>query len=143
MSSVNKAILIGRVGQDPEIRSTQQGKEIASFSLATSESWRDKSTGEKREATEWHRIVCFSEGLVKVIKNYVKKGSKLYIVGKLQTRKWQDQSGNDRYSTEIVLQGYNCNLIMLDGRNGYQSNPQQSQSQGAGFGQELDDEIPF
>ncbi len=115
--SVNKVILVGNLGADPEIRRTQDGRPIANFSIATSESWRDKNTGERREKTEWHRVVCFNEGLCKVIEQYVKKGSKVYIEGQLQTRKWQDQSGQDKYTTEVVLQGFNGNLTMLDSRN--------------------------
>ena len=115
--SVNKVILIGNVGKDPEIRRTQDGRPIANLSIATSESWRDKNTGEKREKTEWHRVVVFSEPLCKVIEQYVKKGSKLYIEGQLQTRKWQDKEGQDKYSTEVVLQGFGGTLTMLDGRN--------------------------
>jgi len=115
--SVNKVILLGNVGADPEIRRTQAGKPIANIRLATSESWRD-ANGERKEKTEWHTVVCFSEGLCKVIENYVKKGSKIYIEGALQTRKWQDQSGNDRYSTEVVLQGFNCTLTLLGGPKG-------------------------
>lgn len=118
MASLNKATLIGNLGADPEIRRTQDGRPIANFSLATSESWRDKNTGEKREVTEWHRVVVFTEGLCKVIEQYLKKGSKVYIEGQIKTRKWQDQSGQDRYSTEIVLQGYNASLVMLDGNKG-------------------------
>lgn len=114
--SVNKVILIGNVGKDPEIRSTQDGKEIASLSLATSESWKDKNSGERKEKTEWHRISIFNEGLVKVVKNYVKKGSKLYIEGQLQTRKWTDKDGVEKYSTEVVLQNYGGTLTMLDGK---------------------------
>jgi len=116
--SVNKVILVGNLGADPEIRRTQDGRPIANLRLATSETWRDKGTGERRERTEWHRIVVFSEPLCKVIEQYVKKGAKLYIEGQLQTRKWQDQQGQDRYSTEVVLQGYNAVLTMLDGRSG-------------------------
>ncbi|MBP1850105.1 single-stranded DNA-binding protein [Rhizobium halophytocola] len=114
--SVNKVILIGNVGADPEIRRTQDGRPIGNIRLATSETWRDRNSGERREKTEWHTIVVFNEGLCKVVEQYVKKGAKLYIEGALQTRKWQDQSGNDRYSTEIVLQGFNSTLTMLDGR---------------------------
>ncbi|MCK8781147.1 single-stranded DNA-binding protein [Rhizobium sp. NTR19] len=114
--SVNKVILIGNVGADPEIRRTQDGRPIANLRVATSEQWRDRNTGERREKTEWHNVVVFNEGLTKVVEQYVKKGAKLYIEGQLQTRKWQDQSGNDRYSTEIVLQGFNSTLTMLDGR---------------------------
>ncbi|MBB3974880.1 single-strand DNA-binding protein [Rhizobium azooxidifex] len=114
--SVNKVILIGNVGADPEIRRTQDGRPIANLRIATSESWRDRNSGERREKTEWHTVVVFNEGLCKVVEQYVKKGAKLYIEGALQTRKWQDQTGNDRYSTEIVLQGFNSTLTMLDGR---------------------------
>ena len=114
--SVNKVILLGNVGADPEIRRTQDGRPIANLRIATSESWRDRTSGERKEKTEWHTVVVFNEGLCKVIEQYVKKGAKLYIEGALQTRKWQDQTGNDRYSTEIVLQGFNSTLTMLDGR---------------------------
>ena len=116
MGSVNKVILVGNLGRDPEIRSMPNGDRIANLSIATSETWRDKSTGERKEKTEWHRVVIFNEGLCKVVEQYVKKGSKLYIEGSLQTRKWQDQQGQDRYSTEVVLQGFNSVLTMLDGR---------------------------
>ena len=115
--SVNKVILVGNLGADPEIRRTQDGRPIANLSIATSESWRDKNTGERRDKTEWHRVVIFSEGLCKVAENYLRKGSKVYLEGQLQTRKWQDQQGQDRYSTEVVLQGFSSNLTMLDGRN--------------------------
>ncbi|MND56579.1 Single-stranded DNA-binding protein [compost metagenome] len=114
--SVNKVILIGNVGADPEIRRTQDGRPIANLRIATSETWRDRNSGERKEKTEWHTVVVFNEGLCKVVEQYVKKGAKLYIEGALQTRKWQDQSGNDRYSTEVVLQGFNSTLTMLDGR---------------------------
>ena len=114
--SVNKVILIGNVGADPEIRRTQDGRPIANLRIATSETWRDRNSGERREKTEWHNVVVFNEGLCKVVEQYVKKGAKLYIDGALQTRKWQDQTGNDRYSTEVVLQGFNSTLTMLDGR---------------------------
>ncbi len=113
--SVNKVILIGNVGADPEIRRTQDGRAIANIRLATSENWRDKTSGEKREKTEWHRIVIFSDGLCKVVEQYVKKGAKLYVEGQLQTRKWQDKEGRDQYTTEVVLQGFNSVLTMLDG----------------------------
>ncbi|MEM5492333.1 single-stranded DNA-binding protein [Hoeflea sp. AS16] len=115
--SVNKVILVGNLGADPEIRRTQDGRPIANLSVATSESWRDKNSGERREKTEWHRVVIFNEGLCKIAENYLKKGSKVYLEGQLQTRKWTDQSGQDKYSTEVVLQGFNGNLTMLDGRN--------------------------
>ncbi len=116
--SINKVILVGNLGNDPEIRRTQDGRPIANLSIATSESWRDKNTGERRDKTEWHRVVIFNEGLCKVAEQYLRKGSKVYIEGQLQTRKWQDQSGQDKYTTEVVLQGFNSNLTMLDGRNG-------------------------
>ena len=116
--SVNKVILIGNLGRDPEMRSTQDGRKIANFSIATSESWKDRNTGERREKTEWHRVVCFSEGLNRVIEQYVKKGSKVYVEGQLQTRKWQDQSGQEKYTTEVVLQGFNGTLTLLDSRGG-------------------------
>lgn len=114
--SLNKAVLIGNLGNDPEIRSTNEGKEIANFSMATSESWTDKITGNKITKTEWHRIVVFNEGLVRVIKNYVKKGSKIYIEGQLQTRKWVNAEGQERYSTEVILQGFNSALLLLDSK---------------------------
>jgi single-strand DNA-binding protein len=116
--SVNKVILVGNVGKDPEIRRTQDGRPIANLSIATSESWRDKATGEKKEKTEWHRVVIFSEPLCKVVEQYVKKGAKLYIEGQLQTRKWTDKDGAEKYSTEVVLQGFNGSLTMLDGAGG-------------------------
>lgn len=116
--SVNKVILIGNLGKDPEIRRTQDGRPIANLRVATTESWRDKTTGEKREKTEWHSVVIFSEPLCRVVEQYLKKGAKVYIEGALQTRKWQDQSGAERYSTEVVLQGFNGTLTMLDGRAG-------------------------
>lgn len=116
--SVNKVILVGNLGKDPEIRRTQDGRPIANLSIATSETWRDKGTGERKEKTEWHRVVIFNEGLCKVAEQYLKKGAKVYIEGQLQTRKWTDQSGVEKYSTEVVLQGFNSNLTMLDGRSG-------------------------
>src|SRR5258708_10476819 len=116
--SVNKVILVGNLGKDPEIRRTQDGRPIANLSVATSESWRDKTTGERKEKTEWHRVVIFNEGLCKVAEQYLKKGAKVYIEGQLQTRKWTDQAGVEKYSTEVVLQGFNSNLTMLDGRSG-------------------------
>ncbi|MBS0251101.1 MAG: single-stranded DNA-binding protein [Proteobacteria bacterium] len=116
--SVNKVILVGNVGKDPEIRRTQDGRPIANLSIATSDTWRDKQTGERKEKTEWHRVVVFSEPLCKIIEQYVKKGAKLYIEGALQTRKWTDQSGAEKYSTEVVIQGYNGTLTMLDGAGG-------------------------
>ncbi len=162
--SVNKVILVGNLGKDPEIRSTQDGREIASFSIATSETWKDKNSGERKEKTEWHNIVIFNPNLVTVVKNYVKKGSKLYIEGALQTRKYTDKEGRERYATEVVLQNYNGNLTMLDGKGdnsgassygGGSSSSSNSNYSGGGssFGQTsaaskpaselLDDEIPF
>ncbi len=114
--SVNKVILVGNLGADPEIRNLPSGGKVVNLSIATSENWKDKNTGERREKTEWHRVVIFSEGLARVAESYLKKGSKVYIEGQLQTRKWQDQSGADKYSTEVVLQGFNSNLTLLDGR---------------------------
>src|SRR5579864_9826783 len=131
--SVNKVILVGNLGRDPEIRSTQDGREVANFTLATSESWKDRNTGERKEKTEWHRVVIFSEGLVNVVKNYLKKGAKVYIEGQLQTRKWTDQSGVEKYSTEVVLQGFNSSLTMLDGRGG-SGGSVASDDQGGDFG---------
>lgn len=142
--SLNKVTLIGNLGQDPEIRSTNDGKEIANFSLATTESWKDKSTGEKQEKTEWHRVVCFSEGLVRVIKNYVKKGNKLYIEGQLQTRKWTDQKGYERYTTEVVLQGYNSHLILLSPNDSNTSvDRTEPSNKPVVKNDEINDEIPF
>ncbi|MGV3650462.1 MAG: single-stranded DNA-binding protein, partial [Devosia sp.] len=114
--SVNKVILVGNLGADPEVRNLPSGGKVVNLSVATSETWRDRNSGERRERTEWHRVVIFSEGLAKVAEQYLRKGSKVYLEGQLQTRKWQDQSGADRYSTEVVLQGFNSNLTMLDGR---------------------------
>lgn len=114
MGSVNKVILIGALGRDPEIRTTQDGRQIANMSVATSESWKDKGTGEKREKTEWHRVVIFNEGLAKVAGDYLRKGSKVYLEGQLQTRKWTDRDGVERYSTEVVLQAFNGKLVMLE-----------------------------
>ncbi|KYG19572.1 single-stranded DNA-binding protein [Bradyrhizobium sp. 62B] len=116
--SVNKVILVGNLGKDPEIRRTQDGRPIANLSIATSETWRDKNTGERKEKTEWHRVVIFSEPLCKIVEQYLKKGAKVYIEGALQTRKYTDQSGVEKYSTEVVLQGFNSTLTMLDGRSG-------------------------
>lgn len=166
--SVNKVILIGNLGRDPEIRRTQDGRPIANLNVATSETWRDRNTGERKERTEWHRVVIFSEGLCKVAEQYLRKGSKVYIEGQLQTRKWQDQSGQDKYSTEVVLQGFSGTLTMLDGRDGggasassgmhesgpggYDAGPRDSgynapsssrPSSGESFDKPLDDEIPF
>lgn len=116
--SLNKVMLIGNLGKDPEIRRTQDGRPIANLRLATTESWRDKNSGERREKTEWHSVVIFNENLCKVAEQYLKKGSKVFVEGQLQTRKWQDQAGQERYSTEVVLQGFNGSLTMLDGRPG-------------------------
>jgi single-strand DNA-binding protein len=116
--SVNKVILVGNLGRDPEIRRTQDGRPIANLRVATSESWKDRNSGERREKTEWHSVVIFNENLCKVAEQYLRKGSKVYIEGQLQTRKWQDQQGQERYSTEVVLQGFNGQLTMLDGRPG-------------------------
>jgi single-strand DNA-binding protein len=114
--SVNKVILVGNLGADPEVRNLPSGGKVVNLSVATSENWKDKNTGERREKTEWHRVVIFSEGLARVAESYLRKGSKVYLEGQLQTRKWQDQSGADKYSTEVVLQGFNSNLTLLDGR---------------------------
>jgi len=161
--SVNKVILIGNLGADPEIRRTQDGRPIANLRVATSESWRDKNTGERREKTEWHRVVIFNEGLCKIAEQYLKKGSKVYLEGALQTRKWQDKDGQDRYSTEVVLQGFNSQLTMLDTRGGGggasadssddfgSSGPsggaparrQPAMASAGGKRDDMDDEIPF
>ena len=156
--SVNKVIIIGNLGADPEVRRTQDGRPIVNLRVATSETWRDKSTGERREKTEWHRVVIFNEGLAKVAEQYLKKGSKVYLEGALQTRKWQDKDGNDRYSTEVVLQGFNSQLTMLDRAGGSSSSDDEFGSSGpsasrerrpamagAGGGKrdDMDDEIPF
>ena len=116
--SVNKVILIGNLGRDPEVRSFQNGGKVCNLRIATSENWKDKNTGERREKTEWHSVAIFQEGLVRIAEQYLRKGSKVYIEGQLQTRKWQDQSGQDKYSTEVVLQGYGGTLTMLDSRDG-------------------------
>ncbi|MGR3504847.1 MAG: single-stranded DNA-binding protein [Paracoccaceae bacterium] len=167
--SVNKVILIGNLGRDPEVRTFQNGGKVCNLRIATSEQWKDKQSGERKERTEWHTVAVFQEGLVRICEQFLKKGSKVYIEGKLQTRKWQDQSGADRYSTEVVLQGYDGTLTMLDGPSGggggggnqssggggghdypgdygggYDSGP----SQGGGGGgrapsRDIDDEIPF
>lgn len=144
--SVNKVILIGHLGADPEIRHTQDGRPIANLRIATSQSWRDKNTGERKEKTEWHRVVVFTEGLVKVIEQYLKKGAQVYVEGALQTRKWTDQAGVEKYSTEIVLQGFNSVITMLDKRGGDGGAGAADKSGGTSsgnFGQDLDDEIPF
>lgn len=143
MASLNKVQLIGNLGKDPEMRSTQDGRQIANFSVATSETWKDKNTGEKREKTEWHNVVCFNEGLCNVIAQYLSKGSKVYIEGQLQTRKWQDQEGKDRYSTEIVLQGFNGTMIMLSGNQGASPAQPQANDQAGQYQADMDDKIPF
>ena len=148
--SVNKVILVGNLGRDPEIRSTQDGTRVANLSLATSESWKDKTSGERRERTEWHRVVIFNDRLVDVVERFLKKGSKIYIEGQLQTRKWTDQSGQERYTTEIVLQRYRGELTMLDSRAGGDTSGAGAGSSGgppdAGPGRtpaDFDDDIPF
>lgn len=169
--SVNKVILVGNLGRDPEIRSTQDGTKIANLSIATSESWKDKMSGERRDKTEWHRVVIFNDRLVDVAEKFLRKGAKVYLEGQLQTRKWTDQSGQEKFSTEVVLQRYRGELTMLDGRSegggnaGYVGGYDDQQDQlsgpsagggsggssrgmapasgGANFGADLDDEIPF
>lgn len=158
--SINKVILVGNLGAEPEVRATQDGREICNLRIATSDSWKDKNTGERREKTEWHRVVIFNENLVKVAKNYLHKGSKVYIEGALQTRKWTDPAGIEKYSTEVVLQGFNGNLTMLDSKGagersgGGEYNQDAGSNYGTGASQaalqrarvaeaELDDEIPF
>ena len=166
--SLNKVMIIGNLGRDPEVRSFQNGGKVCNLRIATSETWKDKNTGERREKTEWHSVAIFQEGLVRIAEQYLKKGSTVYIEGKLQTRKWQDQSGQDRYSTEVVLQGFDGVMTMLGGRGdggsgggggGYGGGDQgggygggngggygggdQGGSQGGGGGGDMDDEIPF
>ncbi len=133
--SLNKVMLIGNLGRDPEVRSFQNGGKVCNLRIATSENWKDRNTGERREKTEWHSVAVFSEGLVRVCEQYLRKGSKVYIEGQLQTRKWQDQNGQDRYSTEIVLQGFGSTLTMLDGRGEGGGNAGGSQGGGYGGGQ--------
>ncbi|ABA04827.1 single-strand binding protein [Nitrobacter winogradskyi Nb-255] len=160
--SVNKVILIGNLGADPEIKRTQDGRPIANLRIATSESWRDRTSGERKERTEWHRVVIFNEGLCKVVEQYLKKGSKVYVEGQLQTRKWTDQNGVEKYSTEVVLQNFNSTLTMLDGRNSGGGGNFGPDDAGSGFGSgspsgaaprraapasshrgDMDDDIPF
>ncbi len=160
--SVNKVILIGNLGADPEIRRTQDGRPVGNLRLATTETWRDKNSGERRERTEWHRVVIFNEGLCRIAEQYLRKGSKVYIEGQLQTRKWEDQSGQERYTTEVVLQGFNSNLTMLDTRGGGDSSGDYGSSgnfggsgpldrpgggggggRGGDYSADLDDEVPF
>ena len=153
VGSVNKVILLGNLGRDPEIRSMQSGSKMASFSIATSKRWKDRNTQEQKEKTSWHNIVIFGDGLVDIVEKYVKKGSKIYVEGELQTRKWQDQDGNDRYTTEVVLQGYNCNLTLLDSRNTTSSSTSENQISNDNSNSEisseptdssnLDEDIPF
>jgi single-strand DNA-binding protein len=144
--SVNKVTLVGNIGRDPEIRNTQDGRKVATLSLATSESWKDRQSGERKEKTEWHRVVIFNENLAEIAEKYVRKGSKVYLEGQLQTRKWTDQSGAEKYSTEIVLQRYRGDLTLLDGRRA----DDEPQNEGAEYPprtpqkpSDLDDEIPF
>ena len=132
--SVNKVILVGNLGADPEVRNLPNGGKVVNLSIATSENWKDKNTGERREKTEWHRVVIFSEGLTRVAESYLRKGSKVYIEGQLQTRKWQDQSGADKYSTEIVLQGFNSTMTLLDGRNDAEGGGGGGGNSGGGYG---------
>ena len=158
--SLNRVQLIGNLGRDPEVRSFQNGGKVCNFSVACSESWKDRSTGERREKTEWVNVAVFSEGLVRVCEQYLRKGSKVYVEGKLQTRKWQDQNGNDRYTTEVVIQGFGGQILMLGGKSndqgggdyggsggGYSDNSGTSGGSGYGaggrLGSDLDDEIPF
>ena len=146
--TLNKVILIGRLGADPEIKQMVNGKSVARLSLATNQNWKDKNTGEKKEKTEWHRIVIFNEGLVNVVQQYLKKGAQIYVEGQLNTRKWKDeQSGQDKYSTEIVIQGYNSSLVMLGGGNQNSITSQDSKQKFEDTSQvvqnELDDDIPF
>tara|TARA_B110000967_G_scaffold118948_1_gene121681 strand:- start:2117 stop:2575 length:459 start_codon:yes stop_codon:yes gene_type:complete len=149
--SLNKVLLIGRLGADPEIKQMVNGKSVARLSLATSQSWKDKSTGEKKEKTEWHRVVIFNEGLVNVVQQYLKKGANIYVEGALTTRKWKDESsGQDKYSTEVVLQGYNSSLTMLDGKNKSDNSNLVTENKSSlpnddtqSVNNDLDDEIPF
>ena len=149
--SLNKVLLIGRLGADPEIKQMVNGKSVARLSVATSQSWKDKSTGERKEKTEWHRVVIFNEGLVNVVQQYLKKGANVYIEGALTTRKWKDEStGQDKYSTEIVLQGYNASLTMLDGKSKSDSSNLVTENKSSlpkddiqSVNNDLDDEIPF
>jgi single-strand DNA-binding protein len=137
MSSVNKVVLVGRVGKDPEVKTFQSGGRVASLTLATSENWKDKTTGEKKERTEWHKVSIFNESLVGVVERFVKKGSKLYLEGQLETRKWQDQSGKDNYSTEIVLRPYKGEIVLLDNKE------KQEYSEPQGMSDIDDSEVPF
>lgn len=159
MSSVNKAILVGNLGQDPEVRNLPNGGKVVNLSIATSERWTDKNSGDKKEKTEWHRVVIFGDGITNVAEQYLRKGSKVYLEGSIQTRKWQDQSGQDKYSTEIVLNGFGAKLVLLDGQQGGGNRPppadspddygrtssRESGSQSGGYSgaSGLDDDIPF
>ena len=149
--SLNKVQLIGRLGADPEIKQMVNGKNVARLSIATSQSWKDKSTGERKQKTEWHRVVIFNEGLVNIVQQYLKKGANIYLEGQLSTRKWRDEKlGQDKYSTEIVLQGYNSSLTMLDGKNNSNNNSDSQEAKSSlpndemsQVNSDLDDEIPF
>mgnify|MGYP001261136508 CR=1 FL=1 len=154
--SINKVILVGNLGRDPEVRFAQSGNKIVNFSIATSDTWKDKESGERKEKTEWHRVVIFSDGLATIAEKYLKKGSKVYVEGALQTRKWTGNDGIDKYTTEVVLQGFNGNLTMLDGRSDGSSNsfnaiksdpgwdnPEITNAQTESVDEDLDDEIPF
>ena len=145
MASLNKTLLIGALGADPEVKSFQNGGRIANLRLATSESWKDKTTGEKKEKTEWHSVTLNSDGLVSVAERFLKKGSKVYIEGKLQTRKWQDASGNDRYTTEVVVGGFDGKLVMLDGAKGggASGGTTWDQTEPPADNTDLDDDVPF
>lgn len=140
--SLNKVMLIGNLGRDPEVRSFQNGGKVCNLTIATSETWKDRD-GQRQERTEWHQVAIFTEGLINVCENYLRKGSKVYLEGQLQTRKWQDQSGNDRYSTEIVLRGFNGTLIMLDGKREPDGSRGGGEDNAGSFADEMDDEIPF
>ena len=158
--SVNKVILVGNLGKDPEVRSFQNGGKVVSFSVATSESWKDRNSGERKDKTEWHNVSIFSEGLARVAEQYLKKGSKVYLEGQLETRKWQDNNGNDRYSTDVVLRNFNSSMVLLDGREGgggrasgadwgggRDDAPRGNFGGGGGrpsaFDSDLDDDVPF
>ena len=158
VGSVNKVILLGNLGRDPDIRAMQSGNKMATFSIATSKRWKDKNTQEQKDKTSWHNVVVFGDGLVNIIEKYVKKGSKVYLEGELQTRKWQDSDGNDKYTTEVILQGFNSNLTLLDSRNtsnnpsdsidvqssdSDNSLPKESIDSNKSSSDELDDDIPF
>jgi len=141
MSGVNKVTLLGNLGKDPDVRQTQNGGSVVSFSVATSETWKDKATGERKEKTEWHRVVSFSKGINAFVESYVKKGSKVYVEGKLQTRKWTDKSGVEKYTTEIVIPAYNGDLQLVDKKSGESFSPPEKKTQE--ITPDLDDEIPF